>query len=291
MGLDYHTVKLILKAKSQLSQIESVATIGRMGLTLRAFQLKSLLNLRENTDAIKREFFQDDGFCETFFHKIGVKEVDSFDFSSFENASYIHDFNLPIPKDFHSKYDMVVDGGTLEHIFDFPNALRNCFKLLRKDGIFISSTPTNNQCGHGFYQFSPELYFSLCRLKNNLNLMYLYIWEVYDHAPWYEVVDPDKIDQRLYLFNTKPTKMGVVIQKVTEELDFPSKVYQIYYLRQWDKGEGEKTDQRSVFRRRLPLFIRIGYRFIYDVIYLNLYMKLISNFFPYKRKYFKKVKV
>jgi 2-polyprenyl-3-methyl-5-hydroxy-6-metoxy-1,4-benzoquinol methylase len=54
----------------------------------------------------------------------------------------------------------VFDGGTLEHIFDYPTAIKNCMKMVKPGGHLLLTTPANNWFGHGFYQFSPELFYS-----------------------------------------------------------------------------------------------------------------------------------
>ena len=53
---------------------------------------------------------------------------------------------------------MVVDGGTLEHVYDVPQAIRNILLMLRVGGIFLAESPVNGHAGHGCYQLSPEFY-------------------------------------------------------------------------------------------------------------------------------------
>ena len=65
-----------------------------------------------------------------------------------------------------NKYTLVIDGGCLEHIFNFPVAIKNCMEMLQEGGHFIGITPANNLMGHGFYQFSPELYFRIFSKEN-----------------------------------------------------------------------------------------------------------------------------
>ena len=67
-------------------------------------------------------------------------------------------------------YDAVLDFGCLEHVFDFPVAWRNCVALCRVGGHLFHSLPANNLAGHGFYQFSPELFFNLYQAKNGFEL-------------------------------------------------------------------------------------------------------------------------
>ena len=38
-------------------------------------------------------------------------------------------------------------------------------------GVLYIATPANNHCGHGFYQFSPELFFSLLSPKNGFEIL------------------------------------------------------------------------------------------------------------------------
>jgi hypothetical protein len=45
--------------------------------------------------------------------------------------------------------------------FNFPVALANAMKMAKIGGHFAARTPANNQCGHGFYQFSPGLFYRI----------------------------------------------------------------------------------------------------------------------------------
>lgn len=90
---------------------------------------------------------------------LGAGNVSSCDFSGYEKATLIHDLNVPIGPEWHERFDMVIDGGTLEHVFNFPVAIANCMNLVKTGGHLLLFSPSNNMCGHGFYQFSPELFF------------------------------------------------------------------------------------------------------------------------------------
>ena len=83
------------------------------------------------------------------------------DASSFEGATVVHDLNLPITEALKGRFDVVCDAGTIEHVMNFPTAIRNCMEMVRVGGHLILGTPANNFFGHGFYQFSPELWFRL----------------------------------------------------------------------------------------------------------------------------------
>ena len=97
---------------------------------------------------------------ECFFQALGFESVDSLDVSNTEGASIILDLNLSkMPHELVGRYDVIFDGGTLEHIFHLPNALARCADMLRPGGAFVHIGPMNNYVDHGFYQFSPTLWF------------------------------------------------------------------------------------------------------------------------------------
>ncbi|MDR1149764.1 MAG: class I SAM-dependent methyltransferase, partial [Spirochaetaceae bacterium] len=85
------------------------------------------------------------------FKHFGAVTVDSIDYSDYEGASIVHDMNLPVPGHLKEKYDCVWDGGALEHVFNYPTAIKNCMDMVKIGGHLILETPCNNQCGHGFY--------------------------------------------------------------------------------------------------------------------------------------------
>jgi len=41
-------------------------------------------------------------------------------------------------------YTTVIDGGSLEHVFNFPQAIANCMNMVAVGGHFIGLSPANN---------------------------------------------------------------------------------------------------------------------------------------------------
>ena len=62
-----------------------------------------------------------------------------------------------MPPALRERFSVVIDGGLLEHVFDFPTAIRNCMRMVRQGGHLILNLPVNNFPGHGFYKFGPGL--------------------------------------------------------------------------------------------------------------------------------------
>lgn len=98
------------------------------------------------------------------FAFLGYQEALSMDFSAYEGSEIIHNLNeAPAPAEWHGYFDVVYNHGTIEHIFHLPNALRCCCELTKPGGVIIHSSPTNGTVDHGFYQFSPTLFFDYYR--------------------------------------------------------------------------------------------------------------------------------
>lgn len=93
-----------------------------------------------------------------FFRALGADRVSALDFSAFEGAELVADLNRPAPPEWEGRFDLIVDSGTLEHVFHLPQALANLGRMVRVGGRVIHLSPGNNYVNHGFYQFSPTLF-------------------------------------------------------------------------------------------------------------------------------------
>ncbi len=94
-----------------------------------------------------------------FFSLLGVTDILALDYSAFEHAEIIHDLNLAVPVELHDRFDLIVDGGTLEHVFDVRQSLMNIALMLKPGGRILHFSPASNWVNHGFYQFSPTLFY------------------------------------------------------------------------------------------------------------------------------------
>lgn len=221
MGIIGSSARLYLDAHRRGVSFSRVLTLGRQRLYLSARELGELGSRfgtparHRNGASIRRLPFGGDatGFFETF---LGVEQLESIDNSAYEGASLLHDMNEPIPPDLEQRFDVVIDAGSLEHIFNFPVAVANCMKMVRLDGTLFISTPANNHCGHGFYQFSPELFFRLFKDRNGFTLKRIVLVthpfpgaELSPRQRWYEVRDPADVGSRVSLVTDVPVQMLV----------------------------------------------------------------------------------
>jgi hypothetical protein len=173
MGISYAAAQFLVDARNSGASFDRTLTLGRQDLFASPILLTRLL---------KREGFLSDpsGFrraitrwpyrADPLFEALGARELHFMDNSPYEGANLIHDLNEPIPEAFKEKYDLVLDGGTLEHIFNFPVALKNAMEMVRVGGNAIFLSPANNYVGHGFYQLSPELYLQALSEQNGYRI-------------------------------------------------------------------------------------------------------------------------
>jgi SAM-dependent methyltransferase len=246
MGLDFNSIKFLLWSKNLGVAFDRTLTLGRQGLTCsrgrlgRAFQNFGLSVTDGEVDlCFKREAFTE-LYADDFLKLLGVKEMVSVDYSDFEGATLLHDLNQPFPGHLLGSFDLVIDGGTLEHIYNYPDALSHCLGLLRVGGHFVAVTPASGQMGHGFYQFSPELFFRFFSMERGFVLRKIVAYDCSKiNSPFYEVEDPATTRQRTGLVGKKVIQLAVLAQKTAQApltLDPPQ---QSDYAAIWD--EHKKT--------------------------------------------------
>ena len=102
--------------------------------------------------------------AKSIYEYLGCKGIDSLDNSSFEGANVLKNLNIPPIEGNNTqsgRYDVVIDGGTTEHIYNPVVAIANYLNLLKVGGSLIQFLPVNNYIDHGLYQFSPTFFWSI----------------------------------------------------------------------------------------------------------------------------------
>jgi SAM-dependent methyltransferase len=238
MGIDLNGAQLLIMEHKNGVSFERMATLGRQGLHANRPALISVLReagYEISMDRMHKLLDPTTEYSEELFGLLGAREVNAIDVSDYEGAQIVHDMNRRIPDRLASAFDLVLDSGTLEHIFDFPTALRNSAQMVRPNGRFISITMANNFCGHGFYQFSPELFYRFLCSKNGYVVESCIIWEDVPGSRFYQVPDPDAVRTRIDLtsdFGTymivKANRLGDISPEFTPQ--------QSDYLQLWNRS-------------------------------------------------------
>lgn len=115
-------------------------SVGKLGFPLTAAQIK-----------------QEDGFSEALLAALGYPVIEAMDFTGKEGAAHIHDLNYPCPDHLKGQFDLVIDGGTTEHIFYIATALDTCHALLKPGGLMLAFVSCDGMFGHGFFQTGPDV--------------------------------------------------------------------------------------------------------------------------------------
>jgi SAM-dependent methyltransferase len=217
MGLSYHNVAFLARAKQQGVCFNTIGTIGRQILGPSQRQIEQLAQRYGITlggatfqDSVCQEYA--DRFLQVF---LDAQEVKSLDYSDYERCDIMADMNKPIGHEYHERFDVVIDGGSLEHIFNVPVALANEMSMVKRGGSLFLFTKANNQMGHGFYQFGPDLFFRVFDPANGFVLRDLFLVEhpflSEEFSPrgvtCYAVTDPAVARTRIYLVSKRPVSV------------------------------------------------------------------------------------
>lgn len=175
MGIDITGLNAILNMIPFCKKKDSCLTLGRQQFCQPIHILKNVLGHKQIN--IPNDFLKE--YSENMLQYLGFKTIHSIDYSKYEGATFEFDLNKPITETvLPHKYDCVIDLGTIEHIFNIPQVFQNIIDILDDDGIFLSVNVNNNFSGHGFWQFSPEVYLRIFQNIYGMELLALYLSEV-----------------------------------------------------------------------------------------------------------------
>lgn len=233
MGIDLHVLNF-LRYASKKKGLGRVATIGRQALMIPPSRLANMMRIPEKTEL--------GPFCEEFLTKhFDAKFVDSYDNSNYEGATHVVDMNKPIIAG--EKYDTIIDGGCVEHIYNVPQALKNISVLCATGGQIIHVLPANNFCGHGFWQFSPELFFSLYSKVNGYSETEVFLADLRNQSEWFEVKQP-KNGERAEVISSSPL---YVLCRTFKTSDFSHEnVQQSDYVHTWGQDSRVSSNQNEI---------------------------------------------
>src|SRR3989338_8219287 len=248
MALDLESAKFIADAADKGASFDKCLTIGRQVIML---SQKELNFLKKRSRILKKSGIMNSEsmprYSDDFFKALGAKEVDSLDASDYEGASIIFDLNQPL-KGQKKQFDIVFDGGSLEHIFNIPVVMENYIKLVKTGGRFIGHIPANNYLGHGFYQFSPEFFFKVFSQENGFSIEQLVLIEYSPIKKLFVVKDPRMSQSSAHTMNKYHLYIYIQARKNKEVKCFKKWPTQQVYNKMW----GQKRNQdphTSVFKK------------------------------------------
>jgi hypothetical protein len=174
VGLLPSHIRLLLRLQDRFGGFEGpVMTLGNQDLFASEADLRTMfaevgVTPREpaevplHTSPVLREFFgeksQDYVHARVFFDMLGLDGYADLDKFPDDEPVIRHDLNDPVPDDLRGRFGLVLDGGTIEHVFDIAQALRNVVAMVRVGGCVVQFNPHWHP-DHGFYSLNPCLFY------------------------------------------------------------------------------------------------------------------------------------
>lgn len=252
MGIANACAELLLHERARSPFTGSVLQLGRQSIDPDGALLRRLAaRVGVPIGAVPDGVLDD----RAFFRALGFEDVSALDVSDFEGADVIHDLNTPMPASLHGRYDLVFNGGSIEHVFNVPTALSCVFDALKVGGRAAHLAPTSNLIDHGFYSFSPTLLYDYHQ-ANRWRIVAPYIfqarsfshpWTVYRYAPGAFAGLADRFhDLRL----SGLTMAGVffIVEK-TAETTRDAVPQQGQYVQTWAEAATTRAEPRGIARK------------------------------------------
>lgn len=154
-----------LTRKGVLKPGQSMIEFGPQDIDIRPAFLSAVISrLRgdEEAERLISEVYDGESFKAEdqakFYSIFGITKYCSMD--PFDRRSrYHYDLNFSVP--IFSRFDVVTNFGTAEHVFDIANVFKTAFDLLPVGGIFLNVNPAHGDIDHGFFNLHPILYRTL----------------------------------------------------------------------------------------------------------------------------------
>ena len=201
------------------------------------------------------------------FRLLGVSDVVALDRSPHEGAEILWDLNEPVPAELESRFDLILDAGTMEHAFDVRRVLMNIASMLAPRGRVIHMNPANNYVNHGFYQFGPT-FFCDYYAANGFQDLQCFVVDQIGRDPRYAAWDLFAVEPRhqpVCLRSPRPMLAVCVAQKTAHSTGGRVPV-QAYYRHVSGPGADEARDGqepqlrtprlKAFLKRVVPLWLR-----------------------------------
>ena len=261
MGLIFSHAAFLVKAKQNGTSFDDILTIGRQTLYVTVNQCQELANRCGHT--INASIIGREQYAEGFFHAmLDAKNVQSLDYSAYEECNIVHDMNQTVAPSLHEKFDAIIDGGTLEHVFNFPVAISNCMKMVRKNGSIFIFTTANNFLGHGFYQFSPELFFRIFSPENGFEIRNMVLEqhrfpgvELSSKTKMFTVADPAALGERVGLVSNSPIMLLVHAVRTEVKEPFGKFPIQSDYASRYEGGNPSKAGPARILANKILQYL------------------------------------
>lgn len=94
---------------------------------------------------------------------LDYRKIAAIDFHGTPEALKL-DLNQPLA--LGEQFDIVIDGGTGEHVFDIRQFFSSCHQVTRPGGLMLHALPFLGWLEHGFYNFNPTFFWDLAQANS-----------------------------------------------------------------------------------------------------------------------------
>ena len=158
MGVNFGNL-ILLAEYTRRRPLGSVLTYGRLHNTLSAGNRRKIIRSHgiPASALATRE-------TEDLFAALGADQLTSLDIGTDcdLSADLTDDFaSTQAMRPYLGRFDVIIDYGTSEHVFNVPQVLVNAYNLLADDGVYIFDLPVSGWLSHCLYQFTPSYFLSV----------------------------------------------------------------------------------------------------------------------------------
>lgn len=169
MAINGIVLDTLIKLAQRLPAPRRMLCLGYPDMLVTEAQLEKLCGVevarnvtwREDSESILRWHglagrMQQVAESRSLFLALGI-ETDFVDIVASRGFEIVLDLNQPAPEAMEGRYDLVYDGGTMEHCFNVGQVMRNILGFARVGGFIVHVNPLNYY-NHGFFNFNPTFY-------------------------------------------------------------------------------------------------------------------------------------
>ncbi len=160
MSISRPLLKMLLIELSEINTKGPLLMLGNQAMQVQyndSVRLMYCAHLNPDFSKVDNTKCQNNFTSKDLFHLLGFDDVLSCDYSGMENPDIIFDLQDEFPDELYERFGVVLDVGTLEHVFDVHQSYTNVMNMVKTGGYIIHLTPVT-AVNHGFYHFSPTFF-------------------------------------------------------------------------------------------------------------------------------------
>ncbi len=175
MKIGLLNIALELFKNGKFKNIRNVVDMGSKEIRVHFDKMKNSFNqagikFNEKKYKILKKFPKGQRIStKNFWDDMGIKNYKSFDINKSHNSIYF-DLNFPMTnKNYFNKFDLVIDFGNNEHVFNVGESYKTLYNLCKKDGLIWIFQAVFK--GNGFFHYD-QSFFEGYAAANNLSIVH-----------------------------------------------------------------------------------------------------------------------